>query len=105
MGFKLRGTCKSQALLKKFAEAWGSFFELLQLKKKGKLPKHIRDVKPPRSGRTARYRGLSQRGSSSEMMGTGRLDEKVINIEKGAGFIWFRFAAEGKAGQTEDAVR
>jgi len=34
--FRLLGTCRAQALLQKLAEAWASFFELLQLKKEGK---------------------------------------------------------------------
>jgi putative transposase len=36
--FKNLGTCKAQALLSKLNEAWQSFYALLRLKKKGKLP-------------------------------------------------------------------
>ena len=46
--FKKLGTCKAQALLSKLNEAWQSFYTLLRLKKKGKLPPHIRKVNPPR---------------------------------------------------------
>lgn len=46
--FKKLGTCKSQALLSKLNEAWRSYYALLRLKKKNKLPAHIRKVSPPR---------------------------------------------------------
>ncbi|MFQ6086301.1 MAG: RNA-guided endonuclease TnpB family protein, partial [Candidatus Bathyarchaeia archaeon] len=46
--FKKLGTCKAQALLSKLDEAWRSFYALLRLKKKGKLPPHIRRLSPPR---------------------------------------------------------
>jgi len=38
----------AQAVLQKNNEAWSSFFSLLNLKKKGKLPPHINHVSPPR---------------------------------------------------------
>lgn len=37
----------AQAVIQKSDEAWKSFFELLKLKKQGKLPPHIRKVSPP----------------------------------------------------------
>jgi putative transposase len=46
--FEKLGTCKAQALLSKLNEAWQSFYALLRLKRKGKLPPHIRKVSPPR---------------------------------------------------------
>jgi putative transposase len=46
--FKKLGTCKAQALLSKLNEAWQSFYALLRLKKKGKLPPHIKKLRPPR---------------------------------------------------------
>jgi putative transposase len=46
--FKNLGTCKAQALLSKLDEAWQSFYALLRLKKKGKLPPHIHKLRPPR---------------------------------------------------------
>ena len=46
--FKNLGTCKAQALLQKLNEAWRSYYALLRLKKKGKLPTHIRRLSPPR---------------------------------------------------------
>jgi putative transposase len=46
--FKKLGTCKAQALLSKLNEAWQSFHALLRLKKKGKLPPHIRKIRPPK---------------------------------------------------------
>jgi putative transposase len=45
--FKRLGTCKAQALLSKLDEAWQSFYALLRLKKKGKLPLHIKKLSPP----------------------------------------------------------
>jgi len=38
----------AQAVLQKNNEAWSSFFSLLKLKKEGKLPPHIKRVRPPR---------------------------------------------------------
>jgi putative transposase len=46
--FKKIGTCKAHALLSKLNEAWQSFYALLRVKKKGKLPRHIRKLRPPR---------------------------------------------------------
>ena len=46
--FRKLGTHKAQALLSKLDEAWQSFHALLRLKKKGKLPLHIRKLSPPR---------------------------------------------------------
>jgi len=37
----------AQAVIQKNNEAWNSFFELLKLKKQGKLPPHISKVSPP----------------------------------------------------------
>jgi putative transposase len=38
----------AQQILNKNNEAWNSFFSLLKLKKKGKLPHHMKHVSPPR---------------------------------------------------------
>jgi len=46
--FRKLGTCKAQALLSKLNEAWQSFYALLRLKKAGKLPPHIKKLRPPR---------------------------------------------------------
>jgi len=46
--FKRLGTCKAQALLSRLSEAWQSFHALLRLKKKGRLPPHVRRLSPPR---------------------------------------------------------
>jgi putative transposase len=46
--FKKLGTCRAQALLSKLNEAWHSFYALLRLKKRGKLPPHIRRISPPK---------------------------------------------------------
>lgn len=46
--FRKLGACKAQALLSKLNEAWQSFYTLLRLKKKGKLPAHIRKLTPPK---------------------------------------------------------
>jgi putative transposase len=37
----------AQAVIRKSDEAWSSFFELLKLKKRGRLPPHTRKVPPP----------------------------------------------------------
>lgn len=46
--FRRLGTCKAQALLQKLDESWKSFWALLRLKKRGRLPPHIRRLSPPR---------------------------------------------------------
>jgi putative transposase len=46
--FKKLGTCKAQALLSKLNEAWQSFHALLRLRRRGRLPPHIRRIRPPR---------------------------------------------------------
>ncbi len=47
--FKLiLGSATTQQIIRKNNEAWRSFFALLRLKKRGKLPSHIRKVSPPR---------------------------------------------------------
>lgn len=42
------GSATAQQILRKNSEAWKSFFALLRLKAKGKLPPHIQKVRPPR---------------------------------------------------------
>lgn len=42
------GSATAQQVQRKNNEAWRSFFALLKLKKEGKLPPHIRRVRPPR---------------------------------------------------------
>jgi putative transposase len=37
----------AQAIIQKNDEAWKSFFELLKLKKRGRLPPHTKKVSPP----------------------------------------------------------
>ncbi|MFP3314290.1 MAG: transposase [Thermocladium sp.] len=41
------GSANTQQVLNKNNEAWSSFFSLLKLKKKGKLPPHMNRVSPP----------------------------------------------------------
>jgi putative transposase len=41
------GSANTQAIMQKNNEAWSSFFSLLKLKKKGRLPPHIKHVSPP----------------------------------------------------------
>ena len=84
--FKLLGTCKAQALLQKLAEAWGSFFELLQLKlkKEGRLPKHIRNVKPPRYWKDRKTQRLKPKGIFVRNDGYW-MDERVVSIGIGKG--------------------
>jgi len=41
------GSANAQQVLNKNNEAWSSFFSLLKLKKKGKLPPHMNRVSPP----------------------------------------------------------
>ena len=77
--FRKLGTCKAQALLAKLNEAWRSFYALLRLKKKGKLPSHILEVRPPRywkknGKRVARAFYVRNDGWS--------MDEDVISISK-----------------------
>ncbi|MCL4518165.1 MAG: transposase, partial [Thaumarchaeota archaeon] len=44
--FKKLGTCKAQALLSKLDESWRSFWALMRLKRKNRLPPHIRKISP-----------------------------------------------------------
>ncbi len=37
----------AQAVIQKNEEAWKSFFKLLDLRKQGKLPPHIKKISPP----------------------------------------------------------
>ena len=46
--FKVIGTGKAQALLKKLAESWNSFWELKKMQSQGRLPPHIQKVSPPK---------------------------------------------------------
>jgi len=48
----------TQAILQKNNEAWSSFFSLLNLKKKGKLPPHMNHVSPPRYWKKEKKRKL-----------------------------------------------
>jgi len=48
----------AQAVLQKNNEAWSSFFSLLNLKKKGKLPPHMNHVSPPRYWKKEKKRKL-----------------------------------------------
>jgi putative transposase len=47
-----------QAILQKNNEAWSSFFSLLKLKKKGKLPQNMNHVSPPRYWKKEKKRKL-----------------------------------------------
>jgi putative transposase len=81
--FRKLGTCKAQALLSKLNEAWQSFYALLRLKKKGKLPSHIKKLTPPRyckknGKREARAFYVRNDGWS--------MDENEISIAKGIKF-------------------
>jgi len=99
--FKLLGTCKAQALLQKLAEAWGSFFELLQLKKEGRLPSHISKVSPPWYWKDRKTGRLKPKGFFVRNDGY-RMDEKTVSIGKGlripytSGALWM-----GKQGRLE----
>ena len=77
--FKALGTCKAQAVLSKLNEAWQSFYALLRLKKKGRLPPHIHKLSPPRywkkNGRRE-IRGFYVRNDG------WRMDEEAIAISK-----------------------
>ena len=48
----------AQAVLQKNNEAWSSFFSLLNLKKKGKLPLHMNHISPPRYWKEEKKRKL-----------------------------------------------
>jgi len=48
----------AQAVLQKNNEAWSSFFSLLNLKKQGKLPPHMKHVSPPRYWKEDKKRKL-----------------------------------------------
>ena len=48
----------AQAVLQKNNEAWSSFFSLLNLKKKGKLPPHMNHISPPRYWKNEKKRKL-----------------------------------------------
>jgi len=48
----------AQAVLQKNNEAWSSFFSLIKLKKKGKLPPHMNHVSPPRYWKKEKKRKL-----------------------------------------------
>ena len=54
----LLGSANAQAVLQKNNEAWSSFFSLLNLKKKGKLPPHMNHVSPPRYWKKEKKRKL-----------------------------------------------
>ena len=45
---RIIGSATVQQIIRKNDEAWRSFLKLLNLKRRGKLPKHIRKVSPPR---------------------------------------------------------
>ncbi|RLG57087.1 MAG: hypothetical protein DRN88_03135 [Candidatus Hydrothermarchaeota archaeon] len=45
---QLVGSATAQQIIIKNNEAWRSFFALLKLKQKGRLPSHIQNVRPPR---------------------------------------------------------
>ncbi len=59
---RLLGSATTQAVIAKNDMAWRSFFRLLALKKKGKLPPHIAEVNPP--GYRATVRGAGGVGGS-----------------------------------------
>ncbi len=44
---RILGSATTQQIIRKNNEAWKSFFSLLRLKSKGKLPSHIRKISPP----------------------------------------------------------
>ena len=52
------GSANAQAVLQKNNEAWSSFFSLIKLKKKGKLPSHMNHVSPPRYWKEEKKRKL-----------------------------------------------
>jgi putative transposase len=97
--FKKLGTCKAQALLLKLDEAWQSFYTLLRLKKKGKLPPHIKKLAPPRYWK----RNGKREAKAFYVRNDGwSINEKEISIGKGikipyqCGELWV-----GKRGRLE----
>ncbi|MBM5805037.1 MAG: IS200/IS605 family element transposase accessory protein TnpB [Candidatus Verstraetearchaeota archaeon] len=77
--FKKLGTCKAQALLSKLNEAWQSFHALLRLKKKGKLPPHIRKIRPPKYWK----RNGKREAKAFYVRNDGwRMNEKEISISR-----------------------
>ena len=54
----LLGSANAQEVIHKNNEAWSSFFSLLNLKKKGKLPPHMNHVSPPRYWKKEKKRKL-----------------------------------------------
>jgi len=45
---RILGSATAQQIMRKNNEAWRSFFSLLKLKKRGKLPSHVCKISPPR---------------------------------------------------------
>lgn len=45
---RILGSATAQQIIRKNDEAWRNFLKLLRLKQKGRLPKHVRKVSPPR---------------------------------------------------------
>jgi len=97
--FKRLGTCKAQALLSKLNEAWQSFYALLRLKKKGRLPPHIRRLSPPRYWKR---NGKRETKAFYARNDGWRMDDEVISVSKGlkipyrCGELWV-----GKQGRLE----
>jgi len=52
------GSANAQEVIHKNNEAWSSFFSLIKLKKKGKLPSHMNHVSPPRYWKKEKKRKL-----------------------------------------------
>jgi len=77
--FRRLGTCKAQALLSKLSEAWQSFYALLRLKTKGKLPPHIRRLQPPRYWKR---NGRREAKAFYTRNDGWRMNEEVISISK-----------------------
>jgi len=97
--FKKLGTCKTQALLSKLNEAWQSFYALLRLKKRGRLPPHIRRLHPPRYWK----RNGRREAKTFYVRNNGwGMDEETLSISKGLR-IAYRYGGlwVGKQGRLE----
>lgn len=97
--FKALGTCKAQALLSKLNEAWRSFYALLRLKQKGRLPPHIHKLSPPRYWKEKGKRlikGFYVRNDGWSMDEETILVSKGLKIQYQCGQLWV-----GKQGRLE----
>jgi putative transposase len=99
--FKQLGTCKSQALLLKLQEAWGSYHALKRLERLGQLRQHIKRVRPPRYMKDRKARRLVAETVYVRNDGYRQQEDRLV-LSKGlrvrfkAGDLWV-----GKQGRLE----